>query len=140
MTNGSIPERGEYEWKVGEKTYVLVLPLRQLRALDKELSTGGVIKMMGPTGRGIFDASIEDVEKILRYGLQGGGTKMDAEEFEKIWDQIGLNDILTACDQLLLMTLKGATKPGKEEAQTKDPLPATPDSTPPSSASPGTGG
>ena len=123
MTNGTVPERGEVEWQVDEVTYRLVLPLRQLRALDKELSCGGVLKMLAPGTRGVFDAQIEDVEKILRYGLVGGGNKMDAEEFMTLWDKQGMMEMVTICDRLLTATLKGPDKPVKDE---KVPLAESP--------------
>lgn len=110
MKNGTIPERGEVEWKVGKQSYVLALPLRQLRALDKELSCGGVLKLMAPGTRGVFDAQIEDVALILKYGLIGGDNKLTDETFETLWDLCGMMEMVTACDQLLAATLKGADK------------------------------
>lgn len=126
MTNGAIPERGEVEWKVKRQTYVLALPLRQLRVLDKELLCGGVLKLMAPGTRGVFDAQVEDVERILRYGLAGGGNDLDKEAFERLWDSCGMLEMVTACDLLLGATLKGADKTPPKEDATDPPLPEKP--------------
>ncbi len=131
MNNGTVPERGEVEWKVKRQTYVLALPLRQLRALDKELSCGGVLKLMGPGTRGVYDAPIEDVERILRYGLIGGGNDLQQAQFEQLWDLSGMMEMVTICDSLMAATLKGADKTPVKEDST-NPLPPEPPAEPPS--------
>lgn len=110
MTNGTIPERGETELVVEGQTYVLALPLRQLRALDKDISCGGILKAMAPGTQGVFGLSIDDVALMFRYGLIGGGNKLEDDAFEHLWDKMGLMAVINACDKLLAATLSGAVK------------------------------
>lgn len=123
MKNGTIPERGEVEWEVKGQTYVLALPLRQLRTIDAKLSTKSLMALMAPGTRGIFDAKTEDVVVILQFGLIGGGNSISDEDFEVLWDWCGTMEMTTLCDRLLAANLKGANK---EPLKSDPPLPEQP--------------